>query len=475
VQTWAISGRRGVRGLAVATLTAVACLGHARAQGQTPLPSLPVSQMSGGGQTPGSQPPRPPDPQLPSLPVTRLDDRSGAQLDGPPLTINFPRPQTVQDVLKVLVAGTPFSVVTDPDVTGTYSGELKDVTMRQALDALLVPLGLDYEVRNNVIRVFRRRHATRLYDVNLLNVRRSAQRAGRSSVTLQGQPAAAALASATGSDIFDEIARGVQALLSPGGRMNVDRGAGLVQVTDFDDRLDQVGVYLEAVQLRATRQVRIEAHVIEVTLNDAARASIDWDAALKEAGAGSRRSPTAGVKVRDIRALLDAIAKQGTVRAIAAPDVLAMNNEPALMRVGTQEVSFDVAAVSKKDDRATPGATALFAGLTLLVTPQIAADGIVQISVSPTFSEKSGQVRSPGGGMVPVLTISEADTIVRVQEGETIVISGLLQDRTRVKQSTGVSGVFGGQTKETIKAELVVFLTPTVVMPGVPTATGGGR
>ena len=58
--------------------------------------------------------------------------------------------------------------------------------------------------------------------------------------------------------------KGVQALLSASGRMHVDRSAGLVQVTDFADRLDQVGVYVEAVQLRAMRQVRIEAHVFEV-------------------------------------------------------------------------------------------------------------------------------------------------------------------------------------------------------------------
>jgi type II secretory pathway component GspD/PulD (secretin) len=72
---------------------------------------------------------------------------------------------------------------------------------------------------------------------------------------------------------------------------------------------------------------------------------------------------------------------------------------------------------------------------------------------------------------VPVLAITEADTVVRVQEGETVVISGLIQDRTRVKPATGMSGLFGGQTRETVKSELVILLTPAVVVPGViPTA-----
>jgi MSHA biogenesis protein MshL len=385
--------------------------------------------------------------------------------------MTFPQPTPVRDVLALLVRGTPFSVVPDPDVGGTFAGELKEVTMRQALGAVLVPLGLDFAVDGQIIRVFQRRPATRFFDVNYLNVRRSWRRGIRGAVALSGQPAATDSSSSIGADVIEELSRGVQALLSGSGRMHVDRSAGLVQVTDFDDRLDRVAVYLETVQLRALRQVRIEARVLEITLKDADAYTLDWNAVATSAGATvNRAQTTAGVRIQDFAALLAAMREQGTVRVIAAPQVLAMNNQPAIMRIGTQEASFDLTA----EPDAPPPATGLFAGLMLAVTPQIGADGIVQLSISPTYSEKTRETRVRNGGAVPVLTIAEADTLVRVQEGETVIVSGLLQDRARAKQSAGIAGFFGAQARENVKAELIILLTPTVVSPGV-VSTAGAR
>lgn len=423
---------------------------------------MPISQLE-------QQPP-----SLPSLPATQLDDRLRAQLDGPSkLTMDFPVPTPVQDVLQLLVAGTPFSVVTDPDVNARFAGALKDVTMRQALESVLQPLNLDYVVQGTVIRVFVRRPATRLFDVNFVNVQRSVRHGLRASVALQGDPAAASALVESMPDLLGDLTRGVQALLSASGRVHVDRAAGLVQVTDFEDRLEQVGVYLEAVQLRAHRQVRIEALVLEVRMNDASQSAIDWAEVASRAGVRAGGIATAGFKVPDMKALVDALAAQGSVATIAAPRVLVMNNEPAVMRVGTQLVSFDTAAaLAQEGPRRTSSATPVFAGFTIVITAQIASDGIVQLSVSPTWSERTSDARAPGGGTVPVLAIAEADTVVRVQEGETVVISGLIQDRTRVRPATGVSGVFGGQTRETVKSELVILLTPAVVVPGVLTTAG---
>ena len=91
----------------------------------------------------------------------------------------------------------------------------------------------------------------------------------------------------------------MQTLLSPEGRFNMDKKAALLQATDFPDRLDQIQLYLDAVHNRATRQVQIQAKVIEVVLNDEFAAGIDWQLpdrarrrcgiAHAERGAGLRR------------------------------------------------------------------------------------------------------------------------------------------------------------------------------------------
>jgi type II secretory pathway component GspD/PulD (secretin) len=260
--------------------------------------------------------------------------------------------------------------------------------------------------------------------------------------------------------------------------MHVDRSAGLVQVTDFSDRLDQVGVYVEAVQLRATRLVRLEARVLRVTLKDATAPSIDWNAAAARSGSAVRAGAvrgSAGMKIADFEALRKALAEQGSVTMIAEPQVVAMNNEPAVMRVGTQGVYFQAASQLDASGRAqrTSTATAIMEGLTLTVTAQIAADGIVHLSIAPTYAEKTGQSRSPSGDTFPVLHISEADTLVRVQDGDTVVLSGFLQDRVNAKAGTGVAGFFGAQGHETVKSELVILLTPVVVSAGGGSAVTG--
>jgi type II secretory pathway component GspD/PulD (secretin) len=307
--------------------------------------------------------------------------------------------------------------------------------------------------------------------VNYLNLRRTWQRTVRSAIGPSDRQGAAAELSTSGeSDLFDELGKGVRALLSESGRVHVDRSAGLVQVTDFADRLDQIGVYVEAVQVRATRQVRLEARVFRIGLSDPAATSIDWMAASARSGATLRPGGgrAVGLRVADFAALHKALAEQGRVTMIAAPQVVAMNNEPALMRAGTQGVYFTTASqldgAGRRERTSTP--VAILEGLTLAVTAQIAPDGIVQLSVAPTYAEKTGESRSAAGDTFPVLQVTEADMLVRVQEGDTVVLSGFLQERMQPKATGGLASFFGAQGRERSTSELVILLTPTVVGPG---------
>ncbi len=445
-------------------------------------PDLPVTRLEGAGtgeragiaqQTPVQRPG-----ELSTLPITQLDDRA-ADLDGPRrISITISRPLPLRDLLELLLTGTPLSFVFEEGVDGIFSGALTNLTMRQALEAVLFPRGLDYDVQGSLVRVFPRKAATRLFDVNYLNLRRTWQRTVRSAISLSTPHAQSAeLSTSIESDLFDELGKGVQSLLSDTGRMHVDRSAGLIQVTDFADRLDQVGVYVEAVQLRATRQVRIEARVFQIALSDAAAISIDWKAVAARSGAMVRGGAgrAVGMRITDFDALKKALAEQGTVRMIAAPHVVAMNNEPAVMRAGTQGVYFTTASqldpTGRSERTSTP--VAILEGLTLTVTAQIASDGIVQLSVAPTYTEKTGQSKSPAGDIFPVLQVSEADTLVRVQDGDTIVVSGFLQDRQTAKPTSGLAGFFGAQARETVISELVILLTPTVVNAGDNGAIAG--
>jgi MSHA biogenesis protein MshL len=309
----------------------------------------------------------------------------------------------------MLVRGTRMSLIPQTTIEQTFVGDLKNVTLREALDLILEPNGLDYSVRGQVIRVFPRELETRLYNVDYV----SAQRSLRSPATAgTGSPNVA-------PDLYDDLARGVGSLLSPGGSVNLDRTAALLQVTDTPSRHARVENYLETVMLRATRQVQIEATVIEVELSDRFSAGIDWPAVL-----GKLTRPVGA------SALMKALAEQGSVNVLARPRVTAMNNEPAIMRMGTQE-----------------GQT-LTDGVVLSVTPQISADGMIHMSVNPSITERAGVATPRLGENVPIISVREADTLVRVRHGETIVVAGLMSEKT------------------SRKIELVMLLTPTIMFPG---------
>jgi MSHA biogenesis protein MshL len=350
---------------------------------------------------------------LPPLPVTRLEERLREEyLDaGRTFSLRLNDPVPVKEVLLLLVRDTRFSIVASAGVEGAFVGELKDVTLKQALDLVLHPLDLDYLVDDTFIRVFPRRLETRRFDVNYVLTSRSTERSVGGPAGDRGS-APVRVSSVDHADLYAELAAGMTTLLSSDGRFNLDRKAALLQVTDYPDRLDQVRLYVEAVEQRATRQVAIQAWLVEVALDASHAAGLDWSAVTGRS--------SGGVTVTEIsaQALLSALAAQGAVNVLATPRVSAMNNEPAVMRAD---------------------------GITLTVTPQIAVDGFVQMSITPSVTDGDA---APAGAGAPRAGVREADTFVRVRGGETVVISGLMRQRGAAR------------------TDLVVLLTPTLVIPG---------
>ena len=118
------------------------------------------------------------------------------------------------------------------------------------------------------------------------------------------------------------------------------------------------------------------------------------------------------------------------MNVLSSPRIIAMNNEPAIMRAATQD------------------AHSLTESIVLSLTAQISADGIIHMNVNPSVTERTGLATSQLGDQVPLITVREADTMVRVRQGETIVIAGLMHERTDRR-----------------KTDLVILLTPTLVRP----------
>lgn len=365
---------------------------------------------------------------MPALPLLQLDDRaSSADFDSRTFTLTFAQPLAVQDLLLLLVRGTGLSIVPDPSIAGSFIGELKNVTVRQALGLILPPLGLEFRVDGSFVRVFKREPETRIFDLNYATT----ERTGTSTVGSADWPSAATVSTTTKTDIFGDVTKGVQALLSEHATFNVDRKAGLLQVTDFPERLNRISIYLDAVQDRVHRQVQLDARVIEVEPNDPKVTGVDWRIVATQLTGDRTSDPRVAarpsrtsLRVTDLAKLMTLLEAQGTVSVVATPQLLTLNNEPAIVRTESA---------------------------TLSVTPQIGDDGIVTLSLSPILKE-------------PML--AESDTIARVADGETLVISGFTRDREiRERKNLGTKGGwFGRGTVVTRKrVELIILLTPRIV------------
>jgi MSHA biogenesis protein MshL len=388
--------------------------------------------------------------RLEPLPLTQLDERVlVAELDNRTLTLTFAQPVPIRDVLLQLVRGTNLSVVPESTVTGSFGGELKNVTVRRALQLVLPPLGLDYALDGTFIRVFRREPEQRIFDVNYV----ATERTGATRIGSSDHDHGASyvgVESVTGADLFAEISKGVATLLSERGTFNLDRKAGLLQVSDSPDRLERVSTYLDAVHDRVHRQVQIDARLIEVELSDPEAQSLDWSAlSPQRSGSQSNDRPVGRLRANDLRRFLKALEAQGRVVTIATPHLLAMNNQPAVVRA--VNTSSDTQATGRRESEE----------FTLSVTPQIAGDGVVTLSFSPIVTVGPPKDQRNQGAAAR----RESDSVTRLGDGETLVLGGFSRSRAfQERKTSGGKGWFGRPTVTTTRrVELLVLLTARIV------------
>lgn len=313
----------------------------------------------------------------------------------------------------------------------------------------------------------------------------------------------------------------------------VNAQAGVIVVRAMPKEIRAVEQYLRAIRLAVERQVMIEAKIVEVTLGDAYQAGVNWAAfgAHQRIGGGmvgpgttivregttltnsvvtvNNQARSVGVdlgsppgifplgngtllglafQTSNFATLLQFLESQGTAQVLSSPRIAALNNQKAVLKVGTEE--YFVTNVSGGTAPATGGTTAatttlptltiqpFFSGVALDVLPQIDDDGSVILHVRPTVSsvEQDNRTVNLGSAFGQITlptarsTASETDSIVRVQDGNIVAIGGLmkvdvLDQRSGVPgmQESIASGLFGARKRQVVKKELVVLIKPTVV------------
>ena len=273
----------------------------------------------------------------------------------------------------------------------------------------------------------------------------------------------------------------------------VNRQAGVIIVRAYPDTLVQVAGFLEAVEGSAQRQVFIEAKIIEVTLNDEYKLGIDWSvvspftidhplgalsdrvSSLNKLTIAGASNFTFGLARNTFNVVLDALSKQGHVSVLSSPKIATLNNQRAVIKVGTEDIFFipEITPATTTSAAVTvyiPSTITI--GIVLDVLPQISADGHIMMSINTSITEQSGSRTSPDGvNVIPILDVREASNVVLARNGQTIVIGGLMKTKKTKKENAVpffsalpiIGNLFTHVEETEEKTELVIMLTPEIM------------
>ncbi|MDX8387473.1 MAG: hypothetical protein R8M46_02920 [Ghiorsea sp.] len=402
----------------------------------------------------------------------------------------------LRQALSMFSASYGLNIVIDPKVDGNINVNFNHVTFEQALDALMDSVGLFWQKRNNVVYV--QDTHTQLFQVDYIRLTRGGSGSSMAQVMSSGdgggKVGSVSISNEDQVRFWAELETQVKTLLSDDGRIVINRLSGTIQVTDNHKHVLEVESYIHNIQSALHRQVEIVARIVEVTMSDDKNLGVDWtrlassglinsnvalNTALATASTGTLSSVTATLTGQNntatdqVSTVINALKEQGNVRMISQPRLMMLNNQSSLIKVGTDQPFFSQTTTPGTGGSAatvTESVRVVTVGLVLAVTTQISADGWVMLDASPIITRLVGTATSPGGSTAPILDIKQASTLVRLRDGETVVIGGLIQDETTENERKVpflgdiplLGGLFTGSFKHKKRSELVIFLTPKI-------------
>ncbi|MCG7491554.1 pilus (MSHA type) biogenesis protein MshL [Vibrio sp. Of14-4] len=389
-----------------------------------------------------------------------------------------------------LVKGTEYSIALHPDVSGTITVNLLDVSLDEVLSVVRDLYGYQVETSGKVIHIYPAGLRTVTIPVDYLQFKRSGRSntfittgtiTNTSSSTSSSSDSDSSTSSTTSSakggteiettsesDFWPQLEQAVSQLIGSGEGQSVviTPQAGIITVRAFPDQIREVQNFIGVSQQRLHRQVILEAKILEVTLSDGYQQGIDWSKAFTsngtnyQFGQGSPTNPVPDLPGLDsigsllggpgnlvissgsFDAAISFMSTQGDLNVLSSPRVTASNNQKAVIKVGNDsyfvtDFSSNTSSGTTASDTSTDiELTPFFSGISLDVTPQIDNDGSVLLHVHPAVIDVKEESKDITNGTdkvtLPVATssIRESDSVIRARDGDVVIIGGLMKSNT---------------------------------------------
>lgn len=270
------------------------------------------------------------------------------------------------------------------------------------------------------------------------------------------------------------------------GSIKIDERTNKIAISDFPEKLDEIAKIISAFDEK-TPQVLIDAQIIEIRPTDKFEMGVDWDywiekhfklsAALPISSTGRLLLGTttaSPAKPGQYKAIIDILRTIGDTKILSSPRIMVLNNQEAKILVGTKE-AYITSSTSQTGETAITSQSVNFVdtGIKLYVTPTINRDDFVTIKIKPEVSTATPTLIKSAGqeSTIPIVSTSEAETVVTVKDGVTIIIGGLKKDnRSKTVKKIPILGdipflgvAFRNQIEEYNVTELVILLTPHIM------------
>lgn len=394
----------------------------------------------------------------------------------------------IDDVLMIMSKQADVDIIKSPRVEGTVTATLTDVPLDEALTNILESHGYAFLTTDNIVRVVPKDEILTIREKIISQVFRI-----------------------TYADVR-EVQIALKAFVSEQGAIAANPGTGNIIVTDTESRVKAIASFIDQID-RITPQILVEAKIYDVSSTESLNLGVQWQAqSLTNFGvpdidqalgndystlgnnlgpkldtalgsgfsSGISQAETSGllrVGVINSSLSLDATlsAEQDDVRAklLANPRVLVLDNETAEIKI-VEEIPYQ--QLTDSTDGGSVGTTAFRdVGVELRVTPHLTREGLIHLRLNPKFSTEVGSVNVVSGGdsiPQPIIATRETTTTALIKDEQTVVIGGLKkQDKLQEINKIPLLGdlpllglLFRYEGEKTVNSELVVFITPHVVI-----------